>query len=179
MRLPAACVCVVLIVGCAQPVDEDASSTEASLFGPRAMRIHPIFSSIKDWNGDGKPDGFEVFIEFQDRFGDPTKAAGVVMFEVFDYRPGHSEIRGQRLFNPWRGSIQTAADQRARWNRTSRTYAFQLACPTVTTSKSYVLKATFSPIVGERLYDQVVFEAQEDSSAATRPTTRPRGPLGF
>lgn len=179
MRVVAACLCMVLAASCAQPRDEDAATIEASLFGPTAMRIHPVFSGIKDWKDDPSPDGFEVLLEFQDRFGDPTKAAGVVIFELFEYRPGHSEPRGQRLENPWRGSIQTAADQRARWNRTSRTYTFKLEYPAVSTARSYVLTATFRAIGGGGFFSQMIFDAQEDSGAATRPTTRPRGPFGF
>ena len=48
------------------------SEADAQLFGPVSMRLHPIFTQIKDWTGDGRPDGIEALIELQDQFGDGT-----------------------------------------------------------------------------------------------------------
>jgi hypothetical protein len=143
------------------------------------MRIHPIFTQLKDWTGDGNIDGIEVLLEFQDQFGDPTKAAGTAMFELYDYRVANPEPRGQRLANPWIGSIATLEEQKARWNRTSRTYAFQLAYPQISKFKSYVLTVAFRTNTGERFFDRVVLEAQDENSASptTRPTTRPALPF--
>jgi len=130
--------------GC-RPATHPAARTpdEALLFGPRGMRVHPIFSQVKDWTGDGKPDGVEALLEFEDAFGDPTKAAGTVVFELFDYRPYNPDPRGDRLASAWIGSLRTLDEQRARWNRTSRTYAFQLQYPEVRFERNYVLTAAF------------------------------------
>ncbi len=178
MRFTPALLCLALLAGCSNKVEE-TNPSETYLFGPTAMRIHPIFSQIKDWTGDGNPDGIEVLLEFQDQFGDPTKAAGTVMFELYDYRQADPEMRGQRVVNPWIGSMLSATDQRSRWNRTSRTYTFQLSYPQISKSKSYVLTATFRSVAGGRFFSKVVFEAQEDTSATTKPTSRPTKPFGF
>src|SRR5205085_5263493 len=130
---------------------------DAALFAPASMRIHPIFSGIKDWTGDGVPDGIEALLEFQDQFGDPTKAAGTVVFELFTYRPYHPDPRGPRVLNPWIGSLQSLSDQQARWNRTSRTYSFQLEYPQIKREVSYVLAATFDTGT-TRFFDQIVLE---------------------
>src|SRR5437868_3820097 len=76
---------------------------DAAMFGPVSMRIHPIFTQVKDWTGDNHPDGVEALIEFQDQFGDPTKAAGNVIFELYSYRAYHPDPRGDRIVNPWVG----------------------------------------------------------------------------
>lgn len=165
--------------GCSQPNLDEPQETEPRLFSPTAMRIHPIFTEVKDWTGDGRPDGFEVLLEFQDRFGDPTKASGTVMFELFYYRPAEPDPRGQRLVNPWIGSIVTLDEQGARWNRTSRTYTFQLAFPRVDTTVSYVLTATFRESAGHRFFDRVVLEgvqAEPTTQPTTQPTTRTTDP---
>jgi len=141
------------------------------------MRIHPIFSGLKDWTGDGKPDGIEALLEFEDQFGDPTKAAGTVIFELFDfadiktnYKP---DPRGERICNPWVGSLRTLADQEARWNRTSRTYLFQLDEPSVRDDRSYVLSATFDTGT-TRFFDQIVLEGHpHPKGPATKPTSKP------
>jgi hypothetical protein len=163
-------------LGCSSgPTPDQAVPAEDPLFAASSMRIHPIFSGVKDWTGDGKPDGFEVLLEFQDRFGDPTKAAGnPALFELFDYRQANADPRGQRLAT-WRGSIATLDEQRVSWNRTSRTYTFQLAFPQVSTSKSYVLNATFQIAAGKRFFDRIVLAAEEEPTpgATTKPTTQP------
>src|SRR3954471_23847866 len=50
---------IVFASSCGQPLLDLETSPDTSFFGATQMRIHPIFSQIKDWNGDGKPDGLE------------------------------------------------------------------------------------------------------------------------
>src|SRR5947209_5896892 len=126
---------LVLLALCSCQQYEEPSPTEkhADLFNATDMRIHPIFTQIMDWTGDGKPDGVEALVEFQDQFGDPTKASGKILFELFEYRYGFPDPRGKRVVNPWIASLQTADDQREHWSRTTGTYRFQLADDKVTT----------------------------------------------
>jgi hypothetical protein len=178
MRHLAAIASLLLIVaGCAQP-RPDMAEGAAALFAPTAMRIHPIFTQVRDWTGDGNVDGVEVLLEFQDRFGDPTKAAGTVLFELFEYRPANPDPRGARLANPFVGSIVSVEEQRLRWNRTSRTYTFQLALPAISPRRDYVLTAAFRAADGGRFFDRVVLKGQEPAS---EPATQPvnQSPAGL
>lgn len=179
MRLtPIALLALILsVVGCAQPNLDEPNVNQDALFGPTAMRIHPIFTQVRDFNNDGTPDGVEALLEFQDQFGDPTKAAGTVMFELFEYRKANPDPRGARVVNPWIGSMLTRQEQEARWNRTSRTYTFQLAYPSIQTTRNYVLTASFRSSTGERFDDRVVLPAQEEKVVpATQPATQPAQP---
>jgi hypothetical protein len=168
---------MVLLAGCGgSPPPIPRSANDAALFAPASMRIHPIFTQLKDWTGDNRPDGVEALLEFQDQFGDPTKASGTVIFELYDYRKGNVDPRGQRVVNPWVGSLQTLAEQQARWNRTSRTYYFQLEYPAIRADRNYVLTATFDT-GATRFFDQIVLEGErsgprERVPPSTRPTTR-------
>jgi hypothetical protein len=168
----------LLGAGCGVSGPAARTPDAAAMFAPVAMRIHPIFSEIKDWTGDDKPDGVEVNLEFEDQFGDPTKAAGTVVFELFAYRQYEPDPRGERVVNPWIGPLRTLADQQARWNRTSRTYAFQLEYPPIRVDRSYVLTATFNA-GGTRFFDRIVLEATQPKSkrgtaeSHVKPTTRP------
>ena len=54
------------------------------MFAPVAMRVHPIFTDVKDWTGDGRADGIEALVEFEDQFGDPTKASGEKGKQIWD-----------------------------------------------------------------------------------------------
>lgn len=142
------------------------------MFAPAAMRIHPIFTQVKDWTGDGRPDGIEALVEFTDQFGDPTKASGTVIFELFSYRSYNPDPRGERLANPWIGHIEDVSEQRLRWNRTSRTYTFELEFPQVRTDRQYVLTATFDT-GASRFFDRIIIERQrKEPDRATPATTR-------
>ena len=181
----AAAVAVTLVVvlitggGCNTPPRHARTAAEAQMFAPVSMRIHPIFTQVKDWSGDGVVDGIEALLEFQDQFTDPTKAAGDVVFELYAYRPYSPESRGERVLNPWLGSLRALRDQEARWNRTSRTYSFELEYPEIRDDRDYVLVATFD--TGQtRFFDQIVLEGRRTPRdqriappAITPPTTRP------
>lgn len=162
-----------LVSGCQGPGPAARSLTAAELFAPVSMRIHPIFSNVKDWTGDGHPDGIEALLEFQDQFNDPTKAAGTVVFELYTYRPYSPDPRGQRTVNPWVGSLQTLREQQARWNRTSRTYSFQLEFPAIRGDESYVLSASFDTGT-TRFFDEIVL--QGDRAPRARPAARSETP---
>ena len=171
--LSSAAVC--LAVGACQPVGrltEHEGGGDAPIFAPTELRIHP-FTSVKDWDGDNHPDGVEVLLELQDRFRDPTKATGTVLFELYEFRKYHPDPRGERLA-AWRGSIVTVDEQRMRWNRISRTYQFQLAYPQIRKDRGYVLQVWFET-GGRRLTSQVVLEGQETKvvNATTAPVTQP------
>lgn len=147
-------VLVSLLLGCHsnKPLSRDVN--EAGMFGAASMRLHPTFTQVKDWNSDGKPDGIEAVLELQDQFGEPTRATGRVMFELFEYRPHYANPRGPRLANPWIVALTTRQEQEARWSRTLRAYSFQLEYPAVEAGTTYVLTATFEHNDG-RLFDQL------------------------
>src|SRR4051812_4509644 len=46
--------------GCSGVQPFPRSETDTQLFGPVSMRLHPIFTQVKDWTGDNKPDGIEA-----------------------------------------------------------------------------------------------------------------------
>ena len=166
-------------VGCAsKPMDRD--DAEVTLFGPQRMRLHPIFTQVKDWTGDNVPDGVDAEVEFQDQFDDPTRAAGKMLFELFYYRPGYPDPRGERVANPWVGELVTLQQQRDHWNRTSRTYGFQLAMPSISATRGYVLTATFEHGDGRRFFGHVMLNSpqteepkRKSAPALPLPTTRP------
>jgi hypothetical protein len=163
----------LVVAGCQtgeKPYPRD--DVDAALFGPAAMRIHPIFTRLADWTGDGVPDGIDALIELQDQFGDPTKASGTVIFELYTYRPYDPDVRGDRLA-VWTGSLQTLQGQKDHWNRTSRTDSFQLAKPYISPTTDYVLTAQFDLSSGGRFFSRTIIEGQPAApKGTTRPTTQ-------
>lgn len=165
---------IILLTGCQSDAPFVRSEADARLFGPVSMRLHPIFTQVKDWTGDNKPDGIEALIELQDQFGDPTKASGRVVFELFEYQAYNPERRGDRLVNPWIGYLETLDEQRDRWNRTSRTYSFQLQYDQIQPNRTYVLTAEFQLSGGGRFFDRIIIEGQRgESPSLFPPTTAP------
>jgi len=180
-------VCALLSAGCSRVHIPERTPRDGTMFGPARMRIHPIFTAVKDWTGDGQPVGVEALVEFQDRFADPTKAAGTAIFELFEYRPYNPDPRGDRVASPWTGSLVTVDEQRARWNRTLSTYSFRLAFPNVSAGRNYVLAASFDRNAGQgepsRFFDRIVIEGHRDRgqqeptvAGDATPTTRPARP---
>lgn len=181
--LGACAVALLWIGGCQQPDLGGRDAPEATLFAPVAMRIHPIFTQYRDFNADGRPDGLEALLEFTDQFGDPTKAAGGVIFELFEYRRADPDPRGARLAE-WRAKLLSLADQRQHWDRTSRAYTFSLSYPKLRPGQPYVLSAMFERTAGQprRFFDRIILDpyVQESSGATGRteptpilPATRP------
>ena len=160
-------------LGCASQPQWEPQSARQDLFLPSAMRIHPVFTQLRNWSGGANPDGVEVLIEFQDQFGDSVKSAGNVVFEIFQYRPGYPDPRGGRLVNPFIVSTDSIASQRDHWNRTSRCYSFQLACPNINPRQTCVLTATFEGSNGKRFFDTLVIEPPAREKSAPAPVTRP------
>lgn len=138
-----------------------------SMFNPVSMRLHPTFTRVKAWdpaNTTGRPDGIEAELEFSDEFGDPVKAEGRVIFELYEYRKDAADVRGKRITTPFVGSLLTPDEQRARWNRATRTYSFKLATPALSSNRSYVLTATFEPKAGNRFYSRIILQPSTASN---------------
>jgi hypothetical protein len=150
--------CALATGGCESDHTLTTDATPVDLFAPTGMLVHPIFTQITDLNHSGKPNGIEAQLEFTDQFGDPTKATGKVLFELFDYRRESPDPRGKR-FGQWVGSLTTPADQREKWNTTLRTYRFELTDPSISPTQSYVLSATFELSSGGRFFDRIVLPA--------------------
>lgn len=136
------------------------ATAQPSMFAPTSMRLHPTFSRVLDTNNDGAADSIEAEVEFTDKFGDPTKAEGQFMFELFSFRQDNPDPRGSRLVNPFVASIVTPAEQETRWNRTTRTYSFRLATGAVGPRANYVLTVSFVSSNGKRFTDRTVLVPQ-------------------
>ena len=143
------------------------------MFRAVAMRLHPVFTQIRSWTGAGAPNGIEAMIEFQDQFGEPAKASGEVVFELFQYRKGFPDPRGARVVSPWVAALDSDAAQRAHWSRAGRTYGFQLAYPEINPKATYVLTATFELVGGGRFFDRIVLESAGKDSQTEPPATSP------
>lgn len=172
-----ACLVIGLLLGGCNPFDRGREPAGPEMFDPASMRIHPVFTQVKDWTGDGQADGIEALVELNDQFGDPAKGSGKMLFELFAYRPQHPEPRGDRIVNPWIGSIATVEEQRSHWSGTTQTYNFQLAWDQIRRDQTYVLTATFESKTGRRYFDRTILTPTPPvaaPAAPTAPTTQPR-----
>ena len=168
--------CLAVACGC-QKSGYTRSAADAEMFGAQAVRIHPTFTRTKDWTGDGKPDGVEAVLELQDEFGEPTRATGRAMFEIYQYRPYHPDPRGRRVEAVWDWPLTTRQQQVEHWSRALRAYSFKI--PYDPGNHTVVLAATFD-LNGDkpRLFDQIILEpsgrtAPPPGAEEEGPQTRP------
>lgn len=153
---------LAVVAGGCQP---DRRYPRGDMFGPSSMRVHPIFTRYKDWTGDNGIDGIEAVVELQDQFGEPTRATGRVMFELYDYRQDFPEPRGRRIGGPWIVPLTTKEEQQRYWSKAVRGYSFQLGAPRPE-GRGVVLLATFHFGNDEaetqgakgRLFDELILE---------------------
>ena len=150
----AASILATLLISCEENQPLSMGKNAPSIIGPVSIRIHPTFTQPKSWTGDEKPDGVEALLEVRDRWDEPIRATGRVLFELYDYRTGFPDPRGNRVVNPWAVSLATVEEQAARWDRVSRAYKFQLAYPQIDPKRTYVLTASFET-EGGRLFDRI------------------------
>jgi hypothetical protein len=168
-------VVLALLAGCtSQDLPAPRTTQEQQLFGPVSMKLD-TFSKIKDWDGTGVPQGVEALIEFDDRFGDRTKAAGTIIFELYDYRPYWPDPRGLRLANPWTASLSTYDEQKTHWEAASGAYMFRLAYDQAIWNHSYVLTATFESAEGVRFFSQIVLPGQKPENRESTPNSNSTG----
>jgi hypothetical protein len=162
----AAALLALTAIGCSSDAPQTVRTpVDQTLFGPSSMRLHPVFTKVADFDGDKQPDGIEAVVELQDQFGDPTKGAGRIIFELFEYKPYQADVRGVRVVAPWEGRLDSMEDQRVRWNPVNRAYIFQLAWPQISDKQNYVLAATFELSGGSRFFNQVILEGRRDTPA--------------
>jgi hypothetical protein len=136
------------------------------------MRVHPTFTRVKDWTGDGRPDGIEAVVELQDEFGEPTRATGAVMFELYQYRATFPDVRGRRIPEVWVWPLARRNEQAAHWSRALRAYSFKI--PFDPGRVAVVLEATFELGFDRgRLTNQIVLEPPPPAPPTTAPTTSP------
>jgi hypothetical protein len=148
------------------------SAADAKMFGPQSMRIHPTFTRTKDWTGDGRADGIEAVVELQDDFGEPTRATGRVMFEVYEYRQYHPDPRGKRSPNVWQWMLTDRRQQVAHWSRALRAYTFKI--PFDPGRGTVVLAGQFDLDGGTpRLFDQIILAPERRSEPVPEPQTQP------
>ena len=158
-------------LGCSSSVPQvGRTSTDTSFFAAASMHASPVFTKTADFDGDTQLDGIEAVMEIQDRFGDPTKAAGRFLFQVYAFKPYSPDPRGERVAGPFEGRVDTAQDQRNRWSKINRAYIFQLAFPGVQPSTDYVLETMFETPDGRRLTDRLMLEGDHEKPG---PTTGP------
>lgn len=138
----------------------DGPSVEqlVSFYSPRSIKILP-FTKPKSFDDDVIPDGVGVSLRPLDEAGDPVKAYGTFMFELYAYRKAIGTHKGEMLAN-WTQQVLDTSDQKQFWERVTSTYEFQLSWEgkPLPPGNRYVLVASFQSPGSERLFDEYEFE---------------------
>ena len=154
-------------VGCqkgGKGVSDEGPNTEELIqfYSPQAIKILP-FTKAKSFDKDAIPDGIEVSMRTLDGAGDPVKAYGTFLFELYAYRPASTDHKGE-LIQSWRQPVLNLDDQKQYWERVTTSYQFQLSWEGVPLApqKKYILAASFQAPGGPRLFDEFEWEFRVD-----------------
>ena len=151
----------LLPLGC---VDARRAISRDAAFGPARMRINDTFTRLRDSNGDDKPDQLEANVELIDAFGDATKGAGIMRFDLYDYAPEGTDFVGEPVGSTQTYDLSTGLEQSRYWQSVVRTYRFRLPWQ-LAGDQRYVLSVVYEPGEAERetltdeprrLYDRIV-----------------------
>lgn len=138
----------------------DGPSTEEliAFYSPRSIKIQP-FTKPRSFDSDAVPDGIAVSLRTLDAAGDPVKAYGVFIFELYAYRSALGDRKGQ-LIQSWTQPVLNTRDQKQFWERITSSYEFQLSWEgrPIAPQQKYILVASFQAPGSERLFDQYEFE---------------------
>jgi len=156
----------------------DGPTTEELVryYSPARIQILP-FTKPRSFDDDLVPDGIAVSLRPLDLTGDPVKAYGTFIFELYAYKPGLSSHHGE-LVQSWTQPLRGIEDQKQFWERVTATYEFQLSWEgrPIPPQKRYVLVASFQSSGGDRLFDEYEFEfrvdRQEVLTAVGRETSK-------
>ncbi|HPF41609.1 MAG TPA: hypothetical protein P5081_16570 [Phycisphaerae bacterium] len=140
-------------------------------YSPATIQILP-FTKVRSFDDDIVPDGLAVSLRPLDGAGDPVKAYGSFLFELYAFRPATATHRGERL-QSWTQTIRTPEDQRTFWERVTSTYEFQLAWEgnPLPNNQKYLLSASFEAPGAERLFDEYEFEFRLNPQATAQDAT--------
>jgi hypothetical protein len=135
----AICLLAAALAGCEQPPPK-LSGSGMDMFAPVKIRLHPLTRIVSPTlapisagaidapalapsTAPASPPVLEARVEMSDQFSDPTKSPGKLSLSLYDQPP--LTHKGP-LLQSWPLSIDTPEENRAHWDRTTRTYLFKL-----------------------------------------------------
>ncbi|MEK6643780.1 MAG: hypothetical protein AABZ08_07705 [Planctomycetota bacterium] len=127
-------------------------------YSPTAIRILP-FTKPRSFDEDTIPDGVSVSLRPLDSAGDPVKAYGVFIFELYGYKAALGNHRGE-MIQQWTQPVLGPDAQKRFWERVTSTYEFQLSWEgkPLPVESRYILVASFQSRGATRLFDEYQFE---------------------
>lgn len=129
-----------------------------SYYSPRSIKVLP-FTKPRSFDDDAIPDGIGVSLRPLDQAGDPVKAYGTFLFELYAYQNAIGGHRGE-LLQTWNQPIVSVDGQKQFWERVTSTYEFQLSWEgkPIPPQAKYILVASLQAPGSDRLFDEYEFE---------------------
>lgn len=156
---------LVALAGCqrgqvSETLDGPTTEELIAFYSPQSIKILP-FTKPRSFDDDAIPDGIGVSLRPLDGAGDPVKAYGAFIFELYTLRSAAGNRRGT-LLQTWHQEINDLESQKQFWERVTSTYEFHLSWEgmPISPQKKYILTASFQSPGSERLFDEYEFEFQ-------------------
>jgi len=148
----------MLVVGCeATPTDQADTASKADPGStstiwraePSKMRVYPSTRFVQE----GDRSILEARLEMFDQMGDPIKASGTFLVELYSVDPSMGIAQGRLLFS-WNAGTASLEQQREHYDPITRGYLFRLGVDNLRSAKdATLLKATFTPANGSQRLD--------------------------
>lgn len=159
----AAVTAAALLAGCnrgqiGQTPQGPSTDELVKYYSPTAIKVLP-FTKPRSFDDDATPDGIGVSLRPLDSAGDPVKAYGTFIFELYAYKQALGNHRGE-LLQTWTQPVLGPKDQKKFWERVTSTYEFQLSWEgkPISPDRRYILLASFQAPGSDRLFDEYQFE---------------------
>jgi hypothetical protein len=118
-----------------------------------SIKVQP-FTRVDSFGDSEAPEGFGVWVQALDGFGDPVKMVGSVNFTLYSRRKASADPKGEQLVF-WQRAIHTRSDQLDFWDRPSQMYHFELAWDTVPAAgDKYILSVMLNTPDDRHLSDE-------------------------
>lgn len=123
---------------------------------PVQLRIYPSTRFVQYENQLA----LEARVEFLDELGDPLKAVGTLLFEVYPANRDGEVIDQRRLFS-WEVPMLTKQANQEYYDAVTRAYLFRLGIDTLPKDlERTVLRVSFTPPTGDRMITMAVIRLQ-------------------
>jgi len=128
---------------------------------PKAIEIVEAFTRWVDLKPQAGIDGIEVYVQPQSFAGEPIRASGAMLVELYAFKKASGDPKGPRV-EFWSIPLETEADQEAHWNRATEMYQFRLelspSAPPLTPGDRFILLVTHNSPLGGHQSDEMVLE---------------------
>lgn len=132
------------------------------MMSPRGIEVQRYLTRPVRYEGAGPADAVEVILAATDQVGDPMKAVGTFLFELYTTRPASADPTGKRI-GLWSVAVDSPETMERFWDKAVRYFRFPLKLDEPELPPGdYILKVTFISPWDDKLFAEYRFTHSAD-----------------